>query len=414
MTELELLTKQLKEEVLPGLLASKGVLEGAVKTAEDVKAMNEQIKSLQGNLLEMNRTVMELGKKRIITNATGDLDDEAKIEFARYLVNMNRMRKNPNEQSMKIIRDIQKRYSTGKAADLQEGTDSEGGYWVPTMFSNKIWRIAEQASIALQMCMKVPLTSGYKLPILAETSGVTVVFGAEEASFTQTNPVPEQSTVSASKMNGYTVMSNELLEDEEIGLIDYLVMLFGEAMGAKTDSVLWNANAEASNGAFYGILKKSGVNTVTMTGGNGSFTKVTGDNLSSMISKIKSPALVNAKFFMHRTVFHYIRTLKKNSEANNYAYQDIGGSPVGTIWGYPVVLSEQMPSTSDDAVSTPFMVFGNLAYYLIGTKGEMTIKISDIPKILTDQTVMVARKRLAMGCAVPSAFCILKTSPVNS
>ena len=73
-----------------------------------------------------------------------------------------------------------------------------------------------------------------------------------------------------------------------------------------------------------------------------------------------------------------------------------------------------MPALTSSAVLTKFVIFGNLKKFVLGTKGEMTMIADKSLKLLTDQTVVVCRKRIAMVTAQPDAFAILRTSSSES
>jgi HK97 family phage major capsid protein len=73
-----------------------------------------------------------------------------------------------------------------------------------------------------------------------------------------------------------------------------------------------------------------------------------------------------------------------------------------------------MPSSSDTAVNTPFMFFGNLKNYCVGLKRDLQLKISDIPLILNDESIVVMTYRHALGAALPAGFVVIKTANVDS
>lgn len=404
--EIKEVSEQLKE-ILPALIGAKTILGDAAEDHKLVKDLAAQIQNLQASVIDMGKNVVELGKKKIYVKGTG-MSDEAKLDFAKWIIACYKHQKSPSSDSQKTLKEMVDKYRIEGKTALQEGTDAAGGYLVPDMFRDQIWRTVEQASVVMRLGTKVPLTPGYKLPIISLSSGVTVDWVDEEGTITESDPVFAKNTVNAKKLAAYSKISNELLEDEEVGLADLLIQLFGEAVGTKID----NVGLQANGPVFMGVLRTSGVNLVTMTGGLGKFSEITADYLSDAISLIKAPNLAGAKFFMHRTILNHIRKLKDTT--NNYIWAPpVQGEP-GTIWGYPYEVCEQMPSNSDSAVNTPFIFFGNMKNYLIGTKGEMTIKISDIPNVLTDQTIVVIRKRIAMAAGLPEAFAVIKTANVDS
>lgn len=88
----------------------------------------------------------------------------------------------------------------------------------------------------------------------------------------------------------------------------------------------------------------------------------------------------------------------------------------GTLWGYPVYLSDKMPTLSATAVSTKFIIFGNLKHLFVGVRSDMVMSISEHATVGSDNLFeknmsavrVVARHAIAVG--LPSAFACLKTA----
>jgi len=402
--EMKALCEQLKG-LLPQIVDFKDVLGKAKVTEEDVKKVKEQLAGIDGNLTKLSKDVIDIGKRRIQVQPLA-LDPEAKMDFAKFFVLTNQMYRRPTEAVGNEIKAIQSKYSV--KTQMNEGTDDDGGYLVPEPFSAEIWRIAEQASVALTEARISPLTRGYKLPVSSISTGVTVAWTNEATPFPQSDPKIAKVVVNAEKLAGYTQFTNELLEDEEVGLPDLIATMYGEAMGAEIDNQAFNG----SGSPFTGILKTSGVNLVTLGAGT-SFASFTDTNLSSMISQIKESVLSGSKFYMHRTVFHYVRTLK--DFLGHPLYWPAYGTEPGTIYGYPYRIVEKMPAASATAANTPFMLFGNMKNYIVGTRGTMEVVLTGEGKTLTiaDEKILAVRKRVAMIAGLPAAFAVMKTGAAS-
>ena len=405
------ISEQLKE-ILPHLVNAKEQLakvdklaEGKEEQAKQIKDFQEQLKNIEGTVTDLGKKTIKLANREVNVKNSG-LSKEQKIDFAKYLIHIYKNAANPSQAYVNSIKEIQDKYEM-KA--LSEGTTTAGGYGVPELFSGMIWREVEQESIFLREATKIPLTVGYKLPIINKNAGITIAWEDEAADFNSSDPSWTKSTTSALKMAAYTQMSNELLEDEEFdpGLTDYVIQLYSEAMATEIDDQGFNGDGTQ----FTGVLRESGTNAVTMASGLGKFSDITFDHLSEMIAQIKPGSLRNAKFYMHRTILDKLRQLKGS---DNYYWKQVSAATPATIHGYPVVSAEEMPTNSETAVSTAFVVFGNLKYYAIGTKGEMTVQVGRELKMLSDSTVIAIRRRIAMKTAVPGAFAKLVTNAVDS
>ena len=410
--EMKKITEDLKA-LLPGLTGMKADLEGFKKTPEEIAEVKKQVASLQGNVLEMGKRFSELTQQRTVLSS--ELNDEQKLDFVKFMIGVYKSTRAPSNENTAMIRSIQEKYGR---KTMTEGTSTAGGLLVPTLFSKFIWRAALQKSVALQECTLMPLTSGWQLPLSRINADVAVTWENEEADNTSdvSSPTIATSTLTAKKMMGNVIVSNELLEDEPAGLIDdagstnivdWLFNLFAEAMGAEIDNQAFNGTS-----TFTGILAATGTNLVTMDHGKGNFADVSGDNLSKMISALKVSQLMGAKYLLSPTMLHVVRTLKDSN--GNYIWASMANGEPNSVWGYPYVSCEKMPALSATAVSTKFLIFGNLKKFVLGTKGEMTMVADKSIRLLTDQTYIVVRKRIAMLTAQPNAFVCLKTATTDT
>lgn len=303
---------------------------------------------------------------------------------------------------------------------LSEGTDSAGGFLVPEEFRSEVYRIANDYGLARKLCTKIPMKRDVlNMPTLS--SSVTVYWPGEGAAGTESNPVFGRTRLEAKTMVGLTVMSNELLEDADVDIISYIAELFAEAMAGEEDNQLFNGTGNP----FTGIFNNSSVNVVTMATGQDTFAETLADDLRDLISQVKATALPGAAYFMHRTTWGSVQKIKQNSNhvvalqnpmITPASAAEINPNllPVGTIWGYPVYLSDQIVSTT--AVSTKFIAFGNLKYAWFGDRKQMTMKISDSATVgsnnvfAENESAVRFTERVAIAVGLPTAFAVLKTA----
>jgi len=311
----------------------------------------------------------------------------------------------------------------GLKASLNEGTGATGGFNVPTEFAAEVNRIVEDFGLVAKLARKYPMKSDtLNIPRLA--SSVTIYYPGETVAGTVSLPVFEQVQLVAKTAVGLTPMSNELLADANIDVVNLLVELFAEAMAGDID----NQGLAGNGSPFTGILNDTGVTVVQPANGTGMSTftgAATPDNCRSLIANIKPWALQGAAFIMHRTVWQLIQITKtsgsgeyffsaSNPSLSNNATQGYPTAIAGSLWGYPVYLSDKMPTTT--AVSTPFIIFGNLKHLYWGMRQDMQVSISDSATIGSDnlfaQNMSAVRitYRHAVAVGLPKAFAVLKTS----
>lgn len=306
---------------------------------------------------------------------------------------------------------------------LTEGTGSAGGFVVPEEFAAEVNRVVEDFGLVPKLARIFPMKSDtLNVPRLSAT--VTVSFPGEATSGTASQPTFEQVVLSAKSCVGITPMSNELLADANISVVDLLIELFAEAIAGRMDT----EGLAGTGSPFTGILTDAGV-TVVQPANGGGFSTFTGaatpDQARQLISNIKPWALQGACFIMHRTVWALMQTTKAStggeyftSAANpvliNTGAQGFPTAMAGTLWGYPVYLSDKMPTTT--AVSTKFIIFGNLKHVYVGQRAEMGVSISQegvvggVSLFETNMSAVRVISRHGIAVGLPTAFAVLKTS----
>lgn len=304
-----------------------------------------------------------------------------------------------------------------------EGVGSEGGFAVPEEWVAEIARIAEDFGLVRKLARHVPMGSDTKnYPTL--TTSVAVSFPGENTEGSDSDIVLANVQLLAKTAVGLTVLSNELLADANVSLVDYLSELYAEALAGSED----DQGLTGTGSPFTGILSASGTNVVTAPAGEDTFAEAANpDNLRDMISAVKSSVLPGSVFIMHRSVWgivqkkkasdgHYFVSVAQPVLNPNSAPQQASLSAVGTIWGYPVYLSDHMPSVS--AASTKFIIFGNMRNLWFGDRQTMTASISDSATIggvnafAANQSVLRVTERYALAVGLPAGFAVLETNAV--
>jgi HK97 family phage major capsid protein len=291
--------------------------------------------------------------------------------------------------------------SLGITKAMQEDTDSEGGFSIPTGYIAELMRVYQPGNLE-SGCRKVLMdTKTVSFPDLA--TDISAAWVDEEGAISETTPVLGQVTLTAKKIGAYTKISNELLQDARPDVVAWLDEQMSAAITREVDNCVLNGNTSA---ACSGILSAAAGYSVIMATGLTNFSSVTASNLSQMITKLKASVLPGCRFIMHPSVFHYVRTLTDSQNAP--IYSPIGGAQSGTIWGYPYTLCDSAPSSSGAA--TPFIAFGNLRYFLMGDRMSLSLAIDPYGLFTNDQTRVRWTRRLAPKIGRADCFVRLLTA----
>lgn len=304
---------------------------------------------------------------------------------------------------------------------MTEGTGSAGGFIVPEEFAAEVNRVVEDFGLIAKLGRRYPMKSD-TLNVPRLSASVSITYPGEATAGTASQPTLQNVQLLAKTCVGITPMSNELLADANVSVVDLLVELFAEAIAGELD----NQGLAGSGSPFTGLLTDTGVNVLTASSGDDTFTEAaTPDYCRQLIAKVKPWALQGACFIMHRDVWAIIQQKKASSGGDYFVSaanpvlsglvpQGFPSAVAGTLWGYPVLLSDKMPTTT--AVSTKFILFGNLKHVYYGVRDEMAMSISEHATVGSDNLFeknmsavrITARHAVAVG--LPAAFAALKTA----
>lgn len=333
------------------------------------------------------------------------------------------------------MRDISAAIMSNDYAKLKEmTTDATGtpyaGYTVDRELSAEIRHLMTEYGVARREMTSIPLTKGsYKANNL--TTDVTVYWTDEGSAILSTQAVIGQGTLSLKKLSAIVTMTSELLEDTEIDFISFIASRVAEGFAQAEDEAFFKGDGSSTYGSFTGLLINSSVNEVTMTGTT--FASMDAEDLLDMIDATPQGALANGKFYYHRTIKSIIRKLRADAVSAGdgkgaYIYQPPSASGPATVWGYPEVLVEAMPSATDTAADTSFVLFGDLKKACIHGYKASGLNVShfnsgvvrnvansaDINLITTDREAVRWTERTGYLVIVPTAVTKLTTAAASA
>ena len=405
----------------------KDVVADAVKAentelAEKVKAFEASIEALQKAQDEEEKTaVFSFGSKVLDEQVSKCLDrnsyaksimedmtdEEEKKQFSQDLV-AHTFIKALARNDYETIKELS---ATNK--DLTEGTDSEGGYLVPAPLQNKVYKLLTSLGLVRKEMTIIKMTSS-TLDLSTIAAKPTVYWVAEGAQITASDPAFGRKTITAKKIAGIAVMSNELLEDSGVDVINLYIDLIAEGIANEEDKSFFNTH---SSGDITGLLEDTGVNLVTMDTGDDAFSNVDYDNLVDVTMAVHPRERKSAKWCMNGDIIGYVAKLKTTT--NLPVWSDaIAGQPAKLL-GYPVLENPQMPDSGDSAASTKFLVFGNFKRYIVGIRRGFTAKILDEATVNSinlaekDERAVRITQRIGGVTPTPDAFAVLKTGATS-
>jgi HK97 family phage major capsid protein len=265
-----------------------------------------------------------------------------------------------------------------------EGSTTLGGFTVPDPLSSDLIYLREQFGVARQNCKIYPMSSD-TLAVPNASASTTVYYPNENSAITASDITFAQVSLTAKKMAVLTQVSKELAEDSIIDFGATLARDMAYVMAKEEDRVVFNNADDTGTSGLTGILRgvynldgtKANIASVVVftTGQTPAFSPAVAD-LRAMCGKLPTYA-ANAKWYMHKRIwFDAIAPRLDALSGNNIAdlQQAYGNNP--TLYGWPVVFVQNMPSTL--AASTPYILLGDLsAGTVFGDRRGVTIEVSD-------------------------------------
>jgi len=302
----------------------------------------------------------------------------------------------------------------GKAtAGMNETTAADGGYTVPPEYNYTILRLIDVFGQVPAYCTRMPM-SRRDLKITTLDSSVSVYWVDEGADFTISKPAFAQFTMQAKKLCALVPYTAELAADSFIAIATFISTIVAEQYAREIDRVILLGDVTGASDPFDGVFVDSDITRTYMASGSTLFEDLDADELLDMTQNQSNAAKMGSAYWMHPTIFDICRKLKDT--AGNYIVQHPTVSGPSTMWGYPVIQHELLPAITDQADSTlgvgPFVMFGNMKYFYIGDREDLSVQRSNELYFISDQVAWRWKRRMALQVALAEAFVLLLPATV--
>lgn len=298
---------------------------------------------------------------------------------------------------------------------LEEQSDPAGGYTVPEEFQATLVQYETEPAIVWPRATIWPMsTDKLGMPKLAQRpdeddsnfdhfAGVSFTWTDEGGTKTETEPSFEFLELIAHELSGYTAITNILLEDSAINMINFLTLLFRKAYVWQTDrSFIRGTGARQP----LGVRWDPTVNLVARQTA-GAFTFTDAINMENQLPSVFDDGAV---WFMNKRVLNSLRNERDTNNAlllqETYSpgVGGVGSPRVTYLLGYPVILSDNKTYALG---ATADVILGNWNWYYIGDRRRFSMDISTHYLFRNNRTAMRVTGRLDGQPAIGEAFVIL-------
>lgn len=248
-----------------------------------------------------------------------------------------------------------------------EGTNTSGGYLVPSFVEAQIIALRELAGCFRLCAQVVPIASDVAY-IPKRTGGLTVYYVGEGAAVTEANMTIGNITFSAKKLATLVKASDELSEDSVISLGDFLAAEIAFGFATAEDAAGWNGDGTATYAGIIGVKAKIAsvigagqfAGAVDAASGVDTFAEITATDLASLVAALPDYALAGAKWFCSAKAQALV-FCRLAAGSGGIGSAMVGPRQCLSFWGFPIVTSSALPTSTGDLSDVPMLYFGDLS-----------------------------------------------------
>jgi len=274
----------------------------------------------------------------------------------------------------------------------QEKVPSDGGFLVPEEFRAELLRLSLESAVVRPRARVVPMGSAtLRFPAIDTTSNASSVFGGiivyrteEGAELAESSGAFGAIKLECTKQTALAHVTNELVNDTSGAFAMYIESMFPEAMAFFEDVDFLagsgvgepiGAISPTQNPALIAVAKETSQVAAT----------IMWENVLKMYSRMLPTSLARAVWVVTPDAFVQLATMALNVGVGGSAVwiTDATGSPVLTLLGRPVIMSEKAPGVLGAQGDISLVDFG---YYLIGDRQMMSVESSPHVKFTSDKT----------------------------
>lgn len=390
--------QQINDAIVAKTAELETLLQKSEPTMDEVKTakeLNNEIETLTSQREELNsiaeiksKNAARVNETKTVVNALPKTTADVKVGESSAKANMD-----PAEYKAYVtglfVHGLSSESSRQKFADVTgvsykshtQSNDATGGLFVPTETSSLIVDLKDTYGV-FRRNSNVQSMGSESLRIFRTGDDVTAYWGTELGTANASDMSFDAVTLTARKLYGYSILSEELAMNSSQNLGLYFAQSVARQFAKKEDEAGFIGDATSTYGGILGLYGKL---QKTLTDGGGTWTNdthkgylgsaqvCTGNLLSEVtigdlikgVRKVPTYALAGAKWYINKVAFgDTIERLAYN--AGGVTAAELASSFGQRAFGYPVEFVDVMPST--DANSQVFAWFGNLA--LASTFGD--------------------------------------------
>lgn len=292
-----------------------------------------------------------------------------------------------------------------------EGVNTAGGVLVFDEFERVIIDLKEKYGVFRQWADLTPMSSDTKL-VPRRTGGVTSYFIGEGATITDSSAAWDNVSLVAKKLATLVYVSNELNEDAIISMADKIANEIAWNFALTEDNCGFNGDGTNSTATFSGATvyyggitgvrsKLSGLSGtigniagIVVGTGSASYSALTMSDFHKVVGRLPEYAAQQSDvaWYVSRPFYFEVMQRLMLAQGGSPAYEAGSGGPNMVFLGYPVRISQVLPSVA--AASQVCALLGSLRLStMFGDRRMTTLAVSEHTAFTSDQLAIRATQR---------------------
>jgi len=266
--------------------------------------------------------------------------------------------------------------------------DSAGGYTVPEEFSTFLIQVLEDMNHIRRL--STVRTTNATTNWAVETDIGDADWTAEASAYNESDITFNTKSMGAYKLTTLTKISEELLRDSNLNMVQVIAEAHGKRFARKEENVFINGD---------GVDKPTGLLSQAQSGVTGAATTLTFDMIIDLYHSLREPYRSRASFIMNDDTIKALRKIKDTE--GNYIWQPaVAFDRPDTLLGKSLYSSVYMPTVAASAKS---MMFGDFSYNWIGDRTGMIVKRLDELYAANGLVGFIASRRFDQLLSLPEA-----------
>jgi HK97 family phage major capsid protein len=306
-------------------------------------------------------------------------------------------------------------YDRSYAAEFVKGSLGDGtgggGSVIATPVEATLQRLILDNTIVRPLATKIVMTSiTHQIPI--ENSNVSAFIVSEFGTISDALPSTTfaQRALTAKVFAGLATLSNQILQDNIIGLQDYLFASIAEQIGRLEDAGALDGGTPTVQN-FSGVAVSPSVNSFNCSLGavSGGSIPTYGELVQQIYTASQIATRDRGAFFMIPAAFKNIASLIDTTGQPIFSFANVPNAIPQMLGGYPVYLVSSLSTQWTLGTTTTNIYYGPASKILFGDIAGMQFDIDPYSLLDKIQTRVRVMRRTAITVPVGQFFTIMKT-----